>query len=464
MTFTATYTDATASIALACTSIPTGADTVLFERSTDQVTWTQVRSGAAVPVATSAAGLTDYEYVAGTTNYYRASYVDAALISFLSAGAASTGNNTSLTPALPGSLLVGDLMLCLASIRNVGTGTPNTPAGWTKVVDGGNVVLLSRRYVAGDTAPTITFAGGAAGADTIAQVAAFRNAALMPVTSVAQANVSTQNINTPAISWAIPNVEVLQAGWKQAVSTGSTLTARTQIANTSSSAGSGATQTWFYAAGVVAGGIIATAITVTGGSAAVSEGLVAVLQQAAYMTQDTATVTPAQSTVWLKSPLKPFLNRPITVVGVDKITRASRSGVFDVIGRSYPVGVIDVTGSRQTTLLVRTTDRPTADDLETVLSVGDVWLISAPQGARTPTMYAVMGNPDMDYAASTSPVRRFTLPLTEVAQPDLALTYTLSTYATVLGTYATYAALLAAKATYADVLLLVGSPADVVVS
>jgi hypothetical protein len=114
--------------------------------------------------------------------------------------------------------------------------------------------------------------------------------------------------------------------------------------------------------------------------------------------------------------------------------------------------------------VVRTANRTAADDLETILSAGDVWLISAPKGARTPTMYAVMGDTDMDYAAETSPVRRFTLPLTEVAQPDLALTFTLSTYATVLATYATYAGLLAAKATYGDVLLLVGSPADVIVS
>lgn len=459
MTMTATYTDATATVALACTAIPAGADTVLFERSADQVVWTQVRSGAAVPVAASAASLTDYEYVAGAANYYRASYVDAAAVTYRASSAVATlttvGAAGSVTPgAFPAGSAVGDLVWAVGACQDSASTVTCATAGWTRVgTVGTNMAVYVADWAAGLALPAMSVSGTAAGQVLAAKLFGYINADVASFTT--QANTSAQNVAFPALALPAAGDVGFIAAFKSAINT------LLNPAATTNDTATGYTMAVYHS---FTAGYASGTVTVTGGSAQTSRVLSAFMKPAAFMARDTATVTPAQSTVWLKSPLKPFLNRPVNVIGVDKITRASRSGVFNVISRSYPVAVTDLTGSRQTTLVVRTANRTAADDLGTILSAGDVWLISAPKGARTPTMYAVIGDTDMDYAAETSPVRRFSLPLTEVAQPDLALTYTLSTYATVLATYATYAALLAAKATYGDVLLLVGSPADVIVS
>lgn len=461
MSLTATYTDANGKVTIAVSGAPGAATTALIERTSDGVTWSTVRGAQAVPLASGACALDDYEYTDGTVNTYRASYVSPTAITFLTAGAASTGNNTTVTPALPGSLLPGDLMLCLASIRNSSAGTPNTPAGWTKLVDASNMVLFGRRFVTGDTAPTVSFTGGAAGADTIAQVGAFRNAELVPNTSAVQLNGSAQNIATPGISWTLSNVMLLQIGWKQAISTGASIAGWGTIGTTSASV-SGSTDFWAWAFGAVPGSLTTNTIVVTGGTAQISRGAVAVLSQAAYVTQETATVTPAQTSVWLKNPLKPYLNRAVTVQGVDDVSRAARTGVFDILSRTLPVAVTDLQGPRATTIYVRS-DSSVSKDLHGCLATGDVIFIHPPAVQRVvPTMYAVLGDTSTNRPAETGTIRVLTLPVTEVAQPSLVLAAVLSNWQTVVNTYATWAALAAAKATWADVLLLVGSPTDVI--
>lgn len=57
---------------------------------------------------------------------------------------------------------------------------------------------------------------------------------------------------------------------------------------------------------------------------------------------ETDQITPTLAGVWLKSLIRPFLNRVVSVRGYGEVTRRSRAGVFDVIGRSYPVAVTDV--------------------------------------------------------------------------------------------------------------------------
>jgi hypothetical protein len=464
MTVTATYVNANGKVSVAVSGAPAAATTTLIERTSDGVTWSAVRGAQALALASGACSVDDYEYADGVVNTYRASYVSPSVIAFLSAAAASTGNNTSLTPALPGSLLPGDLMLCLASIRNSGTGTPNTPAGWTKLVDASNMVLFGRRFVTGDTAPTVSFAGGAAGTDTIAQISAFRNAELVPNTSATLLNTSAQNITTPAISWPITNAMIVQLAWKQAISTGDSMAGWGTIGATSASAGSGSTDFWALALGGPPGSLTTNTVVVSGGSAQISRGAVAVLQQAAYIIQETVTVTPAQTSVWLKNPLKPYLNRAVSVQGVDDVVRAARTGVFDILSRSLPVAVTDLQGGRVTAIHVRS-DSSVSDDLEGCLATGDVILIHPPAVQRVvPRMYAVLGQTGRNRPADTGTARILTLPVTEVAQPSMTLAASLSNWNTVINTYATWAALAAAKATWNDVLLLVGSPTDVVTS
>lgn len=182
-------------------------------------------------------------------------------------------------------------------------------------------------------------------------------------------------------------------------------------------------------------------------------------------TIQTGTVTPDHTGAWLKNPLRPFLNRRVSVVGVDDITRDSRSGVFAVIGRTLPVVRTDLMSGRSTTVYLRVTNSTAANDLDDMIAVGEVLFIQPEFGAVTPTMYAVTpSGMARQRVANTSAVRRFPLPLTECAMPDLSLAAVQSTWQTVVNTYATWADLIAAKATWADVLQIVGSAADVITS
>ncbi|HCT81745.1 MAG TPA: hypothetical protein DGT23_35230, partial [Micromonosporaceae bacterium] len=98
------------------------------------------------------------------------------LITFGAVGTAAHADNASVTPGLPASLAEGNLMLCLAAIRNSGTGAPEIPAGWVRLAVfpasvAVNVRLFARIAGPSETAPTITFTGGVAGATTSAQIA-----------------------------------------------------------------------------------------------------------------------------------------------------------------------------------------------------------------------------------------------------------------------------------------------------
>lgn len=261
---TAVYDDPAGRVALAVTTAPTGAVTVHFQRSGDRVTWSDVRGGQAVTVAAGAASLFDYEYAAGVTNYYRASYFDVA-------------------------------------------GNPIGPSTITSVV-------------------------------------------------------------------------------------------------------------------------------------------------------------PVQTVVWLKNPLRPFLNRTVTVIGIGDQTRASRSGLFDIIGRTLPVAVTDLMSGRSTTLTIRATNPVEAADVDDLVAVGEVLFVQPPLGSAVPTMYALPGGSTVQRVANTSSARYLPLALTECAMPDPSLAAVQSTWQTVVNTYATWADLIAAKATWNDVLQLVGSTADVITS
>jgi hypothetical protein len=150
-------------------------------------------------------------------------YAGAGAASYVAAGALASGDNASLTPALPAGWRarpegVPDLFVCLASIRNSGTGTVNVPAGWFSIVSYGNVALLGRYAQLGDTAPTITFTGGASGDTTLAQIVAFRDCEVDSSQLVAhqatQLNASAQNIAVPNLTVGEGGI-VLIAGWKQ---------------------------------------------------------------------------------------------------------------------------------------------------------------------------------------------------------------------------------------------------------
>ena len=176
----------------------------------------------------------------------------------------------------------------------------------------------------------------------------------------------------------------------------------------------------------------------------------------------TDTVTPAQTSVWLKSITRPFLNRAVDVVDYSEIVRPARNGVFEVIGRSFPVGITDVRSSRRWTLDLHTLTVADADVLDLVFASGDPLYVQVPAGSDIPSGYVVVGDVTRSKWGVRSGRRFFSLPLTEVAAPGPDVVGSTVTWAALIAEFGTWADVLAEFGTWADVLEHVASP-DVVI-
>ncbi|WBQ02939.1 hypothetical protein [Kribbella sp. CA-293567] len=185
--------------------------------------------------------------------------------------------------------------------------------------------------------------------------------------------------------------------------------------------------------------------------------------------QFTTTITQDLPGVWLKVPAAPYLNRAVTVSTRTEIGRRSRGGVFDVVGRTFPVLVGDVRSGREFGLRIRTESPSDERDLDYLFASGEVLYLQAPAAMdQFPIGYYAAG--DVKWTLPTErerrtfPQRRYwDVPLTEVAAPGPAVVGSTYTCASVLADYATVTALLAANATIADLLERVASPSDVIV-
>jgi hypothetical protein len=198
--------------------------------------------------------------------------------SFVAAGTVAHGNNASVAPSLPAGAQAGDLLLVWAAIRNSGTGTVDTPAGYTLLLQSGNVALLAKLHTGTESAPTVTFTGGVANADTSAQMAAFRGVGVTVHASASQLNGSAQNIAYPALDISRPNCLVLYLGWKQDDWTSvATIAGATEIGEPSTTSGADQGIVWDYVQQTTAAAIAAGSFTVTGGAAAISRGAVIAL-------------------------------------------------------------------------------------------------------------------------------------------------------------------------------------------
>jgi hypothetical protein len=168
--------------------------------------------------------------------------------------------------------------------------------------------------------------------------------------------------------------------------------------------------------------------------------------------------------VWVKVPALPFLNRAVTASVQFEISRRARGGVFDVVGRTYPVSVSDVRSSRQFNLQVRTATAAEYRDFDLLLASGEPVFLHVPsENTRLPGGYFTVGD------TTTSPTGRrldehvFTLPLTEVAAPGPDVVGSSYTWSSLLAEYANWSAVLTGNATWADVLERIGSPSEVIV-
>lgn len=463
MSVTTVYADDLSRVRVTCASAPAHADFALIERSTDGITWRTVRGGDIVPLVAGACALDDYEFAPGVLNTYRASYVDSSSPSFVAAGAGATAVNASTTPALPAGILPGDLLVLVAAIRNSGAGVPNLPAGWTALSAPGNLLVAGRRYVAGDAAPLVTYTGGVANADTTAVLLAVRNAELLPrFTPSTLLNGSAQNIGTGAFVVATGDYAML-VGWKQDDASAVTLAGATTLALVSTTTGDDSSIA-AVGATVLAGSLLpAGSLVVTGGAAAISRSAAMALQRAAFVIRETGTVTPAMTRIWIKNIQRPYLNRIVTVTNWSSVERPARAGVFEIVGRSYPVAVTDLRSSRRYTLTVTTVDLDAAEDLDACLSAGEPVLVHVPGDCPVPGMYAVIGTTMIDRHSHRTLRRFHDLPLTEVAAPESVIVGTTVTWQGVINAFATWADLIAGEPTWSDVLDRIGTPTDVVV-
>lgn len=466
MTVSLTYDAQLSRVRITATSLG-AALTAVVERSTDQTRWSTVRGGSEVAVtAGTMAGVDDYEFAADVPNYYRVTYRNT--ITYVAAGTSDTDNNASVTPGVPAGTTTGDVLLMFAGIRNFGVGSVNIPAGWTNVLSmgSGNVKLLAKTAGASESTPTVTFTGGAAGADTAAQMIALRGVDLNSLVSNGDTLASSvTNITTPALvlddTWY--GGEVLYLGWKADDWSGAALASGTEIAEMVSTAGSDMGMVWNHreiAESVHFDNLGTQTFTITGSTTASVLGGVAALQ-AARLTQ-TNSITPALGGVWLKFIARPFLNTLVRPWGDLRWSRKSRNGVFDVVGRSLRVSVSDVRLSREGDLQLITETVDDFDRLDLVLSGGDPVFLHTPADSPLPTMYADVG--DVDEESPVPGTFFFTLPLIQVSAPAPEIVGATATCQMVLSNYDTCADVLAAFATCQDVLEEIAQPGDIEVS
>lgn len=472
MTVTLTYDDVLSRVIIAVTGLSAAADEVTIERSTNQVTWSTVRGASALVPVSNAVSVADYEFSANVENYYRVRAYDTATTAYVTGGPASTGNNTSLTPTMPLGVQASDVVLVAASIRNT-DGVPNVPSGYTTLIDAGNQKLFGRVVTGVESAPTITFTGGVANADTLAQTAAFRRLSLDVGSVATQANTSQQNIPTPALAVPADQMTVVRMLWKQddwtTVSVGPPGFNGIMGNGAVSTAGDDAAQGWSFNIQTSQTNIAASSAVVTGGTTALSRAsLISLYHANLLLTTEIASITPDLDSIWFKVISKPFLNR--TAYCVPKpgnVTRRARQGIFPIIGRSLPVATTDVRGSREYELDVITRTTEEYRDFDLVLSTGDVIFIHAPLGSPIDTAYVaiddVVRRQPLNGSRCGNDWRVFTLPITEVAAPGADIVGSVGTWQTVVNTYATWSDVLANHPTWADLLTLVGSADDIIV-
>lgn len=153
----------------------------------------------------------------------------------------------------------------------------------------------------------------------------------------------------------------------------------------------------------------------------------------------------ARDRAWIKFVANPVLNQKLRLTDYSEIQRQSRSGLYEVLGRSDPVIVSDVHGSRKLTINVACLTQAEADNLDHALSQGIPCFLQMPPDVPLPSIYASIGDYAFnrpDGARPTSVRRIFEIPLTEVAAPPPSVVGAFATWATVLDQYATWDELL----------------------
>ena len=185
----------------------------------------------------------------------------------------------------------------------------------------------------------------------------------------------------------------------------------------------------------------------------------------AELGSETAALTPELAgRPWLKALSRPYLNAPVTVQDYSELTRPGRAGLFDVVGRSFPVAVAEVRGSARYTLFLLTETPEERRHMAAILAAGEVLLLQVPASADVPAGYLHVGGATESRTQRRSERRIFALDVVETAAPDPMIVGATSTWETVGNNYASWTDVLAAYGSWAELLELIAQPEDVIVS
>jgi len=452
MTLSATYNDDFGRVQVVISGAATDSDYAKVEHSLDQITWKTVRGGDVVALSAGAGKIDHYDgYVFGVTNYYRVTAIDSALVQPVGTGTFTTGNNSTLAPPLPGGVAAGNVMVLDVSHRNTAA-TVTTPAGWTRIAGGGgNFEHFYRVYQAGDAAPSVAFSGGSAGDSCSAQVRAWSNAGT-PLHAALQSNVSDQNVAYPGASSTTSNTVWLIDAWKQASGTTGSVAppSFTDQQGASNTAGAnGETHiSWRTAAETNLNSFSAGTSAWTGGSAAISKVRVLRIPVRSFTDQGTTSLTPVLPNknikpYWLMNPGRPGQNVRVEITGFSGVDQDGKTGIFEVLGRSFPVVVTDIMESGSFSIDIDAGNKTTAKDIIGRLALGEtMYLLVADSTDDIDTVYfstlSVSRKPDTIRGSWTVTVKA-----REVGQPAPAVYGATYTWADVAANYASWTAVLA---------------------
>jgi hypothetical protein len=182
--------------------------------------------------------------------------------------------------------------------------------------------------------------------------------------------------------------------------------------------------------------------------------------------QETLTVEVTQdlTEVWFKSVTQAYLNQTQKVTGVGEISRDDRGGVFPILGRSLPVVVSDVRGSRKINLQIQAVSDEKRDDWDYFLASGDPVFIHVPSTNIyvQSGYYHITSSPEV-LVGQPNPDRFFNLSLVQMAKPTDDLVPVTYSWQGLKNDYATWADVIATETDWNDVLNNVGDPEDVII-
>jgi len=472
MTLTLTPDTPNARIQIATAGMPpavAGATVVtgIVQRSIDQIRWTIVRSAAQITIDGSGniATISDYEFAPGVVNFYRAGVNTRGVDTF------SRTSATTWSAADTGQTYVrnGGADADFAVAAGIGTashGAVNTLKGQAIDVGSGEqqIVIDVMLAVGSSLGAPITqwVCGRYSDANNYYNAQLNLNGA---VVTVVLAKRVAGVLTVLATSGTLDAAHAGSDWWRVKLDTlGSTIRTKAwkrtlaeppayQLTVTDTSLNSG-TQAAALSR-LETGNTNTTPVVVSFDNFFINTG-------SPQFTQ-AANITPTLDRVWLKSPSRPFLNRPVTVVGWSDVARPDRSADFDVVGRSFPVAITDLRGSRHVALELYTATGDDAQTMDYVLASGDILFVHTPLVCDVPGGYMRVGDTNERKTRPRGVSRVFALPLVEVAAPGPDVAGNISTWQTVLNSYATWSALLAANPTWADLLARIAPPSEVVV-